>query len=127
MAERNPTRFCPVARTATILGMPWTALILRDLVLKGVCRYQELLDSLQGIAPNTLSERLKMLESHGIVERRIYEQHPPRAEYVLTPKGRELGPVIRAMREWGEKHDGIETPADLRLTERKAQTKSKTA
>jgi DNA-binding HxlR family transcriptional regulator len=73
------------------------------------------------IAPNTLSERLKMLESHGIVERRLYEQHPPRAEYVLTPKGRELGPVIRAMREWGEKHDGIQVPADLRLTERKAR------
>jgi DNA-binding HxlR family transcriptional regulator len=65
-----------------------------------------------------------MLESHGVVERRFYEQHPPRAEYVLTPKGRELGPVIRAMREWGEKHGGDETPANLRLTEPKAQVKT---
>ncbi len=119
---KNPTH-CPVARTASILGTPWTALILRDLVLKGVCRYQQLLDSLKGIAPNTLSERLKMLESSGIVERRFYEQHPPRAEYVLTPKGRELGPVIRAMREWGEQYDGGETSADLKLTARKVRAK----
>jgi DNA-binding HxlR family transcriptional regulator len=123
MANRNPTRYCPVARTANILGMPWTALILRDLLLKGVSRYQELLDSLQGIAPNTLSERLKMLESHGIVERRFYEQHPPRAEYVLTAKGRELGPVIRAMRDWGEKHSDGEIPGALSVAARNASVK----
>ena len=117
MVNGNVT-YCPVARTASILGTPWTALILRDLLLKGVCRYQELLDALEGMAPNTLSDRLKMLESHGIVERRFYEEHPPRAEYVLTPKGRELGPVIRAMRDWGEKHDGGEAPARLCLNER---------
>jgi DNA-binding HxlR family transcriptional regulator len=117
MVNGNVT-YCPVARTASILGTPWTALILRDLLLKGVCRYQELLDALKGMAPNTLSDRLKMLESHGIVERRFYEEHPPRAEYVLTPKGRELGPVIRAMRDWGQKHDGGEAPARLRLNER---------
>jgi DNA-binding HxlR family transcriptional regulator len=127
MSDKRYLQRCPVARTATILGTPWTALILRDLVLKGVCRYQELLEALEGIAPNTLSERLKMLELHGIVERRIYEQHPPRAEYVLTPKGRELGAVIRAMREWGERHDGGETPADLKLTERKVRAKSASA
>jgi DNA-binding HxlR family transcriptional regulator len=114
MASRNSTCDCPVAQTANVLGMPWTALVLRDLLLKGVCRYQELLDSLKGIAPNTLSERLKMLESNGIVERRFYEQHPPRAEYVLTPKGRELGPIIRAMRDWGQKHGGGETQASLK-------------
>ena len=60
--------------------------------------------SLPGIPPNTLSDRLKMLEENGIVERAFYDQHPPRADYVLTDKGRELGPVIRAMRDWGTKH-----------------------
>lgn len=120
---KNPSSFCPVARTAHIVGTPWTALILRDLLLKGVCRYRELLESLQGIAPNTLSERLKMLESSGIVARRLYEEHPPRAEYVLTPKGRELGPIIRAMREWGDKYPDDETAAGLKLAERKAQGK----
>jgi len=95
---------CPVARTAAIIGSRWTALILRDLLLRKACRYQELLDSLDGIPPNTLSDRLKMLEAEGVIERRIYEQHPPRAEYVLTAKGRELGPIIGAMRNWGHKH-----------------------
>ena len=56
------------------------------------------------MAPNTLSDRLKTLEAHGIVERRFYEQHPPRAEYLLTNKGRELGAIVKAMRDWGEKH-----------------------
>jgi len=121
MARKNPLG-CPVEQTANILGNPWTALILRDLVIEGVCRYQQLLDSLEGIAPNTLSERLKMLESHGIVERRFYEQHPPRAEYVLTPKGRELTPVIRAMRDWGQKH-GAATLTAPKATERKARVK----
>ena len=111
MNRKKFAQYCPVARTATLLGAPWTALILRDLVVKGVGRYQELLDSLQAISPNTLSERLKMLESEGIVERRFYEQHPPRAEYVLTPKGRELAPVIRAMRDWDRKHGATETLA----------------
>lgn len=126
MPSRGPTYSCPVARTANILGMPWTALLLRDLLLKGVCRYQEMLESLKGIAPNTLSERLKMLESNGIVERRFYEQHPPRAEYVLTPKGRELGPIIRAMADWGQKHGGdeAEKPASLKSSEsNKSQVK----
>ena len=57
-----------------------------------------------GISPNTLSARLKRLEEHGIVERRFYEQHPPRAEYVLTDKGRQLGPVLNALLDWGRKH-----------------------
>ncbi len=103
MVEKNVLR-CPVARTASVLGSSWTALILRDLILKDACKYQELLNSLEGIAPNTLSERLKGLEAAGIVERRFYEQHPPRAEYLLTSKGRDLAPIVRAMRDWGTKY-----------------------
>lgn len=103
MAEKSVVR-CPVARTATVLGSSWTALILRDLILKNACKYQELLKSLEGIAPNTLSDRLKSLESAGIVQRRFYEQHPPRAEYVLTDKGKDLAPIVRAMRDWGSKY-----------------------
>lgn len=103
MAEGNDLN-CPVARTASFLGTRWTALILRDLLLNKACRYQELLQSLEGIAPNTLSNRLKRLEEDGIIERRMYEQHPPRAEYLLTPKGQALAPLIKAMRDWGQKY-----------------------
>ena len=103
MSKIDPTH-CPVARTAAVVGGRWTALILRDLLLSNACRYQDLLESLAGIPPSTLSERLKMLEANGIVERKLYEQHPPRAEYMLTDKGRELGAIVRAMRDWGRKH-----------------------
>jgi DNA-binding HxlR family transcriptional regulator len=97
---------CPVARTLNVIGERWTILILRDLSLHGPRKFQDFERSLTGISPNTLSARLKTLEEHGVVERRFYAEHPPRAEYVLTEKGRELRPVLRALREWGDKHTG---------------------
>ena len=95
---------CPVARTLEIIGERWTILILRDLILDGPRKFQDFLVSLSGISPNTLSARLKTLEEGGIIERRFYEDHPPRAEYVLTEKGRDLRPVLRTLREWGQKY-----------------------
>lgn len=101
---RRPDRYCPVARSLDIVGDRWTLLMLRDLGLDGPRKFQDFLTSLSGISPNTLSARLKTLEQHGIVERRFYEEHPPRAEYVLTDKGQALRPVLKALREWGERH-----------------------
>jgi len=95
---------CPVARTLDIVGERWTFLILRDLVLHGPRRFQDFEQSLTGISPNTLSARLKTLEEAGVVERVFYETHPPRAEYRLTEKGRDLRLVLRALREWGLKY-----------------------
>jgi DNA-binding HxlR family transcriptional regulator len=95
---------CPIARTLDIIGERWTILILRELVVGGPRKFQDFEHSLQGISPNTLSTRLKRLEEWGIVERRFYAQHPPRAEYVLTEQGKELRPVLRALREWGQRH-----------------------
>jgi DNA-binding HxlR family transcriptional regulator len=77
---------------------------LRDLLQHGARRFQDLQDSLDGIAPTTLSERLRKLEKNGVVERRFYSMSPPRAEYVLTEKGRDLGPIMGAMRNWGRKY-----------------------
>lgn len=76
-------------------------LLLRDLFLKGPQRFQDFQASLHGIAPNTLSARLKTLESQGIIARRLYAEHPPRPEYFLTEKGKSLGPVLKALRDWG--------------------------
>ena len=95
---------CPIARTLDIVGERWTILILRDLVTGGPRKFQDFERSLAGISPNTLSARLKRLEEAGIIERRFYAQHPPRAEYVLTEKGNGLRPVLRALRDWGERH-----------------------
>jgi DNA-binding HxlR family transcriptional regulator len=95
---------CPVARTLDVIGERWTILILRDLLREGPRRFQDFQASLPGLSPNTLSARLKSLEMHGIVERKLYEEHPPRAEYLLTERGRTLGPVLQALLEWGKKY-----------------------
>lgn len=84
-----------------IIGSRWTALILRELLAHPTRRFQDLQETLDGIAPNTLSNRLKMLEESGIVRREFYEEHPPRARYALTEKGRKMGTIIGAMRQWG--------------------------
>ena len=95
-------RYCPVARTLDIVGDRWSMLILRDLILEGPRKFSDLEQSLAGISPNTLSSRLKALEQHGILERRFYDQHPPRAEYIATARGRELRPILKTLRDWGE-------------------------
>ena len=77
-------------------------LILRDLFLQGPRRFQDFQESLEGIAPNTLSSRLKELEASGVVVRKAYSHHPPRLEYHLSEKGRSLRPVLRALRKWGD-------------------------
>ena len=96
-----PQSDCPVAAALDAIGERWMILILRDLHLNSSRRFQDLLESLVGCAPNTLSARLKTLEENGLVERRLYEQHPPRLEYVLTKKGRGVAPVLKALRTLG--------------------------
>ena len=95
---------CPVARTLDAIGERWTMLILRDLFLHGPRRFQDFQESLGGLAPNTLSARLKDLEPRGLVARRAYSEHPPRLEYHLTEKGKSLRPVLKALRDWGNRH-----------------------
>jgi len=92
-----------MALSLEIIGERWTLLIVRDL-LRGPCRFQDLVESLNSMAPGILSRRLKLLEHQGLVKRNKYSDHPPRAEYALTPQGRELSTVIRALTIWGSKH-----------------------
>jgi DNA-binding HxlR family transcriptional regulator len=102
---------CPVALSLEIVGDRWTLLIVRDL-LPGTRRFSELLAGLPGISPPVLSDRLKRLEEQGIVARSFYSQHPPRAAYRLTDKGRELGHVTGALAVWGARHLDV----DIALT-----------
>jgi DNA-binding HxlR family transcriptional regulator len=95
---------CPVARTLNIIGDRWAILILRDLFLHKTRRFQDFETTLPGLTPSVLSARLKELESNSVISSRNYADHPPRLEYFLTAKGRELGPILRALRKWGEKH-----------------------
>ena len=94
---------CPVAKSLEVVGDRWTLLLVRDL-LRGASRFQDFQKSLKGIAPKILSERLKLMEEHGLVTRRFYSDHPPRAEYLLTDKDKELGLVVGALASWGSRH-----------------------
>src|SRR5476649_2464304 len=94
---------CPVALSLEFLGERWTLLIVRDL-LAGARKFQDLCDSLKGVAPAVLSSRLKLLEARGIVRRSLYSDHPPRMEYALTDEGRDLRTVVRSLGIWGSRH-----------------------
>ena len=93
---------CPVCATAELVCAKWTILVIRDLA-EGRSRFCELERSLSGISPRTLSLRLRALEEEGIVERNTYPEVPPRVEYELTAKGRDLLPIIESMRAYGER------------------------
>ena len=92
-----------IASAMTIIGNKWTALILRDLS-SGPQRFSNLEKSVGHINPRTLSQRLDELESNGIITRQRFAEVPPRIEYTLTPKGRDLIPVLQQMAAWGEKY-----------------------
>jgi DNA-binding HxlR family transcriptional regulator len=93
-------RNCSIAQCLEVTGDWWTLLILRDVFL-GVRRFDALQADL-GISRNVLARRLDALVVDGVLERRPYSDAPPRAEYVLTEKGRGLWPVLDAMRQWGD-------------------------
>jgi len=105
---------CPVAKALDVIGERWSLLILRDLFRKGPLRFQDLEHGLRGVAPNTLSARLKTLEAQGVVATRLYEQHPPRYEYFLTEKGKALAPVLEQL---AAKHAGAVLVAKVNTDE----------
>jgi len=89
-----------VACSLDVIGDRWTLLVIRDL-FAGKHRYGEFASSPEHIPTNILAERLKRLEAAGLVEGRQYSQRPPRLEYHLTERGRELAPVLDALAVWG--------------------------
>ncbi len=91
---------CPIARTLDVIGEWWTLLIVRDAMV-GARRFDDFRRS--GIADNILATRLKRLVEQGVFERRLYQEHPERYEYVLTEKGRDLALVVVAVATWGLK------------------------
>ncbi len=93
---------CSIAATLEVVGDPWTLLILRD-AFRGVRRFEQWQEGL-GVARNVLAARLKSLVQNGVLETRLYSERPPRHEYVLTPKGQALSPVLLTMAAWGDAH-----------------------
>lgn len=93
---------CPIARSLERVGEWWSILILRDALL-GATRFEQFQKNLD-IAPNMLTRRLNGLVDSGLLERRRYNERPPRDEYVLTARGRDFRPVLWALLAWGNKH-----------------------
>jgi DNA-binding HxlR family transcriptional regulator len=92
---------CSVAQCLEVVGEWWSMLIIRDAFL-GVTRFEDFHERL-GISRNVLNERLGHLVEAGALERVPYSEHPPRFDYRLTDKGRDLWPVLTAMRQWGDR------------------------
>ncbi|MFF3748919.1 winged helix-turn-helix transcriptional regulator [Streptomyces sp. NPDC002018] len=95
-------RVCSIADALDVVGERWSLLVLRELGF-GVHRFKDIQVN-TGAPRETLALRLRKLEEAGVIERRRYCDRPPRDEYVLTAAGRDLAPVLIALRVWGERH-----------------------
>ena len=100
--EPDGRRVCPIADALQVIGDRWALLTIRELSF-GVSRFNDIRAN-TGAPRASLAARLRDLEEAGLVERHRYSSHPPRDEYMLTPAGRELGPVLRELRVWGERY-----------------------
>ena len=94
-----------VAEALSIVGNKWTALIVMELA-KGPMRFSVIENKLAHISPRTLSQRLDELEQKKIITKKCFAEVPPRVEYTLTSKGKDLTPVLKTMAAWGDKYYG---------------------
>jgi DNA-binding HxlR family transcriptional regulator len=99
---------CSIARALEVVGERWSLLILRDAFL-GLRRFDDFQRSL-GVARNVLADRLDRLVEAGVFERVRYTERPPRFEYRLTERGRDLYPVLFGLMRWGDKHAAPDGP-----------------
>jgi DNA-binding HxlR family transcriptional regulator len=81
---------CPVDNTSKLIGKKFTVLIVRNMMMNNQTRFNQFIESVQGINPKTLSTRLKEMEKNGLIHRKIYHETPIRIEYCLTEKGKAL-------------------------------------
>lgn len=91
---------CPVATTVSLIGSKWKLLIMRNLLARP-WRFNELRKDLDGISQKVLTDSLRSMEVDGLVVRVVYPEVPPRVEYSLSPLGRSMWPIIKAMETWG--------------------------
>lgn len=105
---------CSIARTLEVVGERWALLAVREVFL-GTHRFDEMVRN-TGAPRDTLTARLKGLVEAGVLERRLYNEHPPRYEYRLTKAGRDLYPVILSLLRWGDEHLAGEDGPPLRLS-----------
>jgi DNA-binding HxlR family transcriptional regulator len=107
-----PGRPCPIAASLEVVGERWALLVVREIVM-GSRRFTDIVRG-TGAPRDRIAARLKVLEEAGVVERRAYQHHPERHEYVLTDSGRALVPVLDALLAWGVEHAVTPDDPDLR-------------
>ncbi len=108
---------CPINFVLETFGDKWTLLIVRDLMFRGKSNFREFLKSDEKIATNILSDRLKRLEEHGIVEKSEDVANRSKLNYSLTEKGKDLMPIMLEITAWSAKHDKLtNTPKAFRKT-----------
>ncbi|HVU60327.1 MAG TPA: helix-turn-helix domain-containing protein [Mycobacteriales bacterium] len=93
---------CSVAAALDVIGEKWSLLVVRELIL-GVNRFNEIAAN-TGAPRDILTTRLRRLEELGVIEREEYSSRPPRYSYLLTKKGRDLRPIVTALKDWGDTH-----------------------
>jgi DNA-binding HxlR family transcriptional regulator len=101
MREELPGRPCSVAAALNLIGEKWTLLAVREITF-GNKRFDAIAKN-TGAPRDRLAARLRTLEAAGVVERRLYSEHPPRYEYELTQAGQELRAVLTVLRGWGDR------------------------
>lgn len=101
-AARITPRECSVAAALEVIGEKWSLLLIRELIL-GVDKFNDIAAN-TGAPRDILTARLRRLEELGVIERTEYSQRPVRYSYVLTKKGRDLRPVVSALKHWGDTH-----------------------
>ncbi|HEV8388098.1 MAG TPA: helix-turn-helix domain-containing protein [Nitrososphaera sp.] len=104
LAPPEALKRCPIDNTFRIIGKKFTVLILRNMIYSRQKHFNEFLNSIDGINPNTLSTRLREMEKNNIINRTIYHETPVRIEYSLTEKGKELLPILDQMAAFSMKH-----------------------
>lgn len=109
---------CSIARSLELMGDKWTLLIIRDLLWHGKQTFLELQASEEHIPSNLLAQRLKRLETLGVLRREAYQPRPVRYRYILTEEGRSLEPVLLEIMKWGHEllGGGLYDPVARRTT-----------
>ena len=106
---------CPIASALDLVGDKWSLLLIRDIGLFGKHRNKDFQTATEKIPTNVLADRLKRMTAYGLLEKRRYQEHPPRYEYHLTRQGAALLPVVRELARWSADHlAGIKIPRTVK-------------
>jgi DNA-binding HxlR family transcriptional regulator len=97
------TQECEISNIWEVLGRRWSLLIVKNLCNKEVVRFNELKRALPGISSTVLSDRLLELEREGLISKKIYPEIPPKVEYRMTPRARELETIMNELGKWANR------------------------